>query len=100
MNTKNWIHAAVIALAVGGAIHIFQQDDLRATPSITVPRDAQPAPAGAFAARSTLRETNAGWKQLNRELTEMDSRIATYATALADLRQKRLSSAATATPGG
>jgi hypothetical protein len=100
-NSKNWIHAVTLTLAAcGGAIHLFQQEDPRATPPITVPRDAQPAPAGGFAARSMLEETNAGWKELNRELAAMDNRIAAYATELADLRQKRLSSATTAMPRG
>ena len=81
MNTKNWIHAAVIALAVGGAIHL----------------DAQPAPAGAFAARSTLRETNAGWEQLNRELTGIGQPDRHVRDRACGSRQNRLSSAATAT---
>ena len=100
-NTKNWVHAAMITLAVGGAMHLFQQEQNTDTaPSLTVPRDAQPTPAGAFAAQRVLAETNAGWKELNRELTKLDHRIDAYAAELAGLRQKRLSSAATAMPGG
>jgi hypothetical protein len=100
-NSKNWIHVVVIALAAsGGAIPLIQYEDLGATPSITVPRAGQSTPAGAFAARHMLEETNAGWEELNRDLAEMDTGIAAYAGELADLRQKRLSAAAAAMPRG
>jgi hypothetical protein len=51
------------------------------------------APSGSSGAIATFRDTNAEWDQLHRELAEMDGRIATFATELAEIRQQRLSGA-------
>jgi hypothetical protein len=55
------------------------------------------APSDSPGAAAMFRDTNAEWDQLNRELAEMDGKIATLATELAEVRQQRLSGASSGT---